>query len=335
MNSTSMIPTISSALAAAVGFLQDHQTPHGEWPTLYAQDPRLRDDAVFVSSPYCTTYVLYALDQVRDDPRVSAMCSKARGFLLDEMQPPGLWQFFGRRDPKDLPIDLDDTACASFALSKSHDAIAQGLNRHLILAHRDREGRFVTFLTEGAADVDALVNANVLLLLGDLPETAAATDFLCRVVLEGREGDASTYHVEILAFYYVLLRALAEGAASLEPCRGPVVERVLAAQEEDGAFGGALETAFALTTLVRAGYSGAAVDSAQRRLLAMQRTDGSWPASAFFIDFEGGFFGSPEVTTGLAIEALARAASVSGQRSFRSRRDLISGSPRSRPATRQ
>ncbi|HEX6203372.1 MAG TPA: hypothetical protein VF100_10235, partial [Thermoanaerobaculia bacterium] len=92
----------------------------------------------------------------------------------------------------------------------------------------------------------------------------------------------------------------------LAPCRDPVVERVLAEQRDDGSFGAPLETAFAVSTLLDLAWSGPALGRARRSLLATQEADGSWPASAFFLDFEGGFYGSREVSTALALEALVR-----------------------------
>jgi hypothetical protein len=299
----------TTAVSRGVGFLAGQQLPHGELRTYRSDDPTLVRDPVFESSPYGTTYVLCSLGFV-DDPRAAALAERALGFLAAEMEPPGLWRYYTSRNPKILPPDLDDTACASLALRDSHDEIRLGLNLRPILANRDEDGRFRTFLASPAANnVDAVVNANVVAYLGEREETRAACDYLCRVVVQGEEGRASLYGVDDLSFDYVLSRAYFLGVRSLEPCRAPMVRRILARQRDDGSFGDALATALACASLLNFEEAPADVlGRALAALLAQQSEDGSWPRSTFYIDFNGGFYGSEELTTAIALEALARAA---------------------------
>lgn len=296
------------AISQGVGFLASRQLPHGELRTCRSDDPTLARDPVFDSSPYGTTYVLHALRFV-DDPRAAGLAERALSFLAAEMEPPGLWRYYTARNPKVLPPDLDDTACASLALRDRHDEIRLGLNLRPILANRAEDGRFRTFLSSPAANnVDAVVNANVVAYLGERDETRAACDFLCRVVTQGEEGRASLYGVDDLSFDYVVSRAYFLGVRSLEPCRAPMVRRILARQREDGTFGDPLATALACTSLLNFGETGDSLGCALDALCAQQSEDGSWPRSTFYIDFNGGFYGSEELTTAIALEALARAA---------------------------
>lgn len=302
-------PEIESAVSRAVGFLADRQLPSGEIRTFRSTDRDLARDLVFESSPYGTTYVLYALGFV-DDPRAAAVAARGREFLADEMEPPGLWRYYSSWNAKTLPPDLDDTSCAAFALRHDHDAIGLGLHLRLLLANRDTEGRFRTFLTDGGNNVDAVVNANVLFYLGEREETRAACAWLCDLVNREEEGRASLYGVDDLSLYYVLSRAFAQGIQGLAPCRERIVRRVTARQAEDGSFGDPLATALAVASLLNflpaGGRRPRKLGPAVRSLLSEQREDGSWPRSTFYVDFAGGFYGSEELSTAFALEALGR-----------------------------
>lgn len=298
-------PSIPGSLARAVGFLASRQLPHGEIRVDRSDDAALRDP-VFESSPYGTTYVLYALS-FAEDPRIPEIAARAKRFLSSEMEPPGVWRYYSSLNRGTLPPDLDDTACAAVALRRDHDEIRLGLHLRLILANRDADGRFRTFLTDGGNNVDAVVNANVLFYLGDREETRAACRYLLGVVSGGHERDASRYGVDDLSFYYVLSRAYFAGANDLGACRGPVLERIAARRREDGSFGDELATALAIASLHNfAGGEPEELAAAVRFLLSRQRRDGSWPRATFYVDFDRGLYGSEELTTAFAVEAIAR-----------------------------
>src|SRR5215211_3995941 len=63
------------SLRRAVAFLQRSQLPHGEFAGLVATDPDLHD-GVLESSPFFTTFVLYALNHLKTLP-VGGMIDKA------------------------------------------------------------------------------------------------------------------------------------------------------------------------------------------------------------------------------------------------------------------
>lgn len=296
---------LSGAIGRGVGFLAGRQLPHGEMRVDRAADRRLLDPA-FESSPYGTTYVLHSLS-FADDPRIAEVTARGRRFLAEEMEPPGLWRYCSSRNPKTLPPDLDDTACAALVLRDSHDEIRLGLHLRVILANRDGDGLFRTFLADGGNNVDAVVNANVVCYLGEREETRAACRYLLDLVAHGRERTSSVYGVDDLSFYYVLSRAFDLGVRSLAPCRERVVSAVSGRRLPDGSFGDELATALAVATLRNLGAGDAdGLGAAASFLVSHQRSDGSWPRSAFYVDFAGGFYGSDELTTAFAVEALAR-----------------------------
>ncbi len=311
MTPTNLAPVdnIHAAVSRGVDFLQTQQLSSGEFKTLRYSDQALKSEPRLYSTPYGTTYVLYSLAFV-DDARVQTMTDQAIEFLLMQMETPGLWRYYGSDNQETLAPDLDDTACAAFALKDRHDYIRLGLNHRLFLLNRDPEGRFRTFFIDKDHDnICGLVNANVVLYLGEREETQATCDYLNALVSGGAKGELSLYGVHDLLFYYVVMRAYSAGATRLGASRQALIERVVACRGPDGSFGGnEINTAFAVCSLLGFGYEDTdLIGEALRYLLARQHDSGAWPAAAFYIDFGSGFYGSEEVTTALCIEALARA----------------------------
>ena len=69
-------------------------------------------------------------------------------------------------------------------------------------------------------------------------------------------------------------------------------------------WGNNLENAMATVSLINCGYKGVEVEKAIDNLLKAQRPDGGWPNSAFFAGVPELFYGSRELTTAIAVEAL-------------------------------
>jgi len=317
---TPVATPVEQALSRGLALLEERQRPYGEIASYRFRDAHLTGNPGFESSPYATTYVLHSLGFVAwrsggSDPslqlasRIAALSSRALSFLAEEMEPPGLWRYYSSRSAKTLAPDLDDTACVSHALRDVHDAIRLGLNLRLFLANRDDEGLFRTFLSDGRNNVDAVVNANVLLYLGEREETRAACRYLVRTVNEGGTEDASLYGLDELSLAYVLSRTYVCGVSALGACREVLISRILDRRQEDGSFGEPFETALAVNSLLNLGHrQRETLAPAVRSLLGRQRQeDGSWPRAAFYVDFFGGFYGSEELTTAFCLEALARA----------------------------
>jgi hypothetical protein len=298
------------ALDRAVSFLAARQLTYGEFPSYRFDTPSLQPPGKLDSSPFVTTFVLYALALV-DHPEAMPLLEKGVAFLLSECEEPGVWRYWTSRNGARIVPDLDDTSCASFVLQQLVPDLLPD-NRDVLLRYRTEQGVFQTWICDGDNDVDSVVNANVLLYLGERHETKAALEVLCRLVEEDREGPSYWYYLDALALYYAISRARYHGVAGLERCREAVLRKVLARQQADGSFGDELATALGLCTLLNfRAEDTAALTRGFVALLGAQQPEGGWPSRAFYSGPRPPgplkvWWGSEELTTALCLEALAK-----------------------------
>ncbi len=233
------------------------------------------------------------------------------------------------------PPDVEDTALVSLVLERAGISCAR--NRNVILGNRRHDGLLYTWIVPRkrfspslaywqvvlpqlfrrqqlveywrfsgarAEDVDCGINANVLLYLGDRPETRPIVEYLVALIHDGREASEDKWYRQPLAVYYFISRAYFHGVEALGGVRDPIVARV---QVGDGhPSRSALETALAVNTLLNFRCSPSLAESGVRELLETQEPDGSWPRKVLYGRRGGWSFGSEELTTGLCIEALTR-----------------------------
>ena len=307
--------TASEGLAPAVlrglRFLHDSQRPYGEFRT-YASPSVDLSVAFSDSSVFVTTFVLYSIAGI-DSPCATAMTNKAISFLTEEMRSPGLFQYYSSKNIRSIGFDLDDTACASVVLQRSHPVVDDGHNIEYFMENRDEAGRFYTWIGGAAVenDVDSIVNANVVLYLGDRDETRSACRYLIDTIEGGCESASYRYYLDDMTLYYAVSRAYAHGASSLSGAREAIVEKVLRRSKDDGSFGDELVSACAVCSLANFEYGGITrLKDAARYLEERQRADGSWRRVAMFCQ-PGMYYGSEELTTALCLEALTQVAAMS------------------------
>lgn len=297
------------AVARGVEFLRRVQLPSGELPVLASGKP---DPSVFP-----TAVMAHSLSFV---PAATDVRRHALDFLAAEMQAGGVWKHWPRSHPQHafLLADLDDTACASAVLTRAGRIIPD--NRALLLKNRNRRGLFRTwllryrhplamyaFFTRTSAkpfDADAVVNANVLFFLGEIPEVV---EQLLTVLRVDGERHCDKWYDNPFVVLYFFARAL--HGISTEAC--DLIERKIAAATPSNA----LEHALAACALH---YFGRKADVSE--LHRMQMPSGAWPAVPVY---HGGrarkrdgtygephpdtpYWGSEAWTTAFAIEALAR-----------------------------
>ena len=301
---------LSPSVRRGLRFLHENQLPYGEFRT-YASPSIDLDVAFFDSSVFVTTFVLYSIAGV-DSPCTTTMTNKATSFLTDEMRGPGLFRYYTSKNIRSIGFDLDDTACASVVLRRISPFVVRDRNVETFIENRDEAGRFYTWVGDSALenDVDSVVNANVVLYLGDRDETKSACRYLIDTIRSGCESDSHRYYLDDTTLYYAVSRAYAHGTSSLSGARDAIIERVLLLGKDDGSFGDELATACAVCSLANFGYDGLTrLKDALRYLEGRQRADGSWRRVAMFQQ-PGMYYGSEELTTALCLEALTHVAAM-------------------------
>ncbi|MDE0454549.1 MAG: hypothetical protein OXJ63_04475 [Gammaproteobacteria bacterium] len=321
-------PLAPGALATAgresirrgLAFLDSAVDENGAWhcirfSTADPNIPRHFERPAFVSA-FCAL----ALESC-GEKTARAICTRTRQYVADTMEYPGLWRYY-----RHLPRDLDSSALCSLVIG-DHPWILLGRNVSRMLANRDEQGRFLTWLLEdGEPDVvsrfrieaDPVVNANVIAYLGDHPETADAQAWLADLIREDRVEGSSKWYPDAVAIYYATTRAMIRARPAFDELRPVLAERILGLRDEEEGFGNVLQTAQAVSALYNIGcLQNANVKRLAERLIGSQHEDGSWPELLAFGDqtLRWGTVGqighaSESVTTAFCIEALERIVEI-------------------------
>ncbi len=302
------------SIVRALAFLESRIAGNGAWHCIRfnTADPAIPRH--FERPPFVSAFCALALEHCAE-AKARALCRAARSYLAETIEYPGLWRYY-----RHLPPDLDSTALCSL-VAGGHPWVVLGRNLPPILANRDGDGRFTTWiLAEDEPEVvprfrieaDPVVNANVIAHLGDRPETRPAQHWLEALVREDRAEGLSKWYPDKIAFYYALTRAVRRVQPALDRLRPVLAERILDLGDERGGFGNLLQTAQAISALYRVG----GLESLDARcqvdtFTRSQRDDGSWPELLAFGDSSLKWgtagqigHGSESVTTAFCIEAL-------------------------------
>jgi hypothetical protein len=308
------ISAIRRALEAGVAFLESAQLPSGEIPIEISLTPEMSGDCVRepVVFPAAVAARAFAIA-----PSAARVRSRAFDFLLREMNPQGLWRHPSSDKPQhyDTPFDVDDTSIASAALAAAGREVPD--SRRLLLANRERSGLFRTWIvrwwphpiltyrfflyTAEVRDVDAVVNANVVIFLGICEETRPAIEHMLEVLRAHREMKSTIWYGSRFTVWYFFSLALREIA--------PEAGEMIVPRIEATAPVNALERALAASTLLiwnRTPDVGPLLDA--------QLPSGAWPRAGFYHmgqrrmepQPKPPWWGSEALTTVFAIEALSR-----------------------------
>ena len=304
------------SIRRGLAFLDSVVDENGAWhcirfSTADPDIPRHFERPAFVSA-----FCVLALESC-GEARARAICSRTRQYLVDTIEYPGLWRYY-----RHLPRDLDSSSLCSLVIA-NHPWIVLGRNVPRMLANRDEQGRFLTWLLdEGEPDVvsrfrieaDPVVNANVIACLGDHPETREAQAWLTDLIAEGRVEGSSKWYPDAVATYYATARAMVRARPALEGLRPVLADAILGLRDGEEGFGNILSTAQAVSALDDIGcLEKANVKRLAERLIGSQHEDGSWPELLAFGDqtLRWGTVGqighgSESMTTAFCIEALER-----------------------------
>ncbi len=309
---------IRRALDRGVAYLESAQLPSGEIPIETSPTPDMSGDCVRDPVVFPAALAARALSITSSAARVR---SRALDFLVREMEPDGLWRYPSSEHPghDHIPLDVDDTSIASAALVAAGRRFPN--NRALLLANRERGGLFRTWVvrwwphprktyrffrhtTADVRDVDAVINANVVIYLGTCEETRPAVAHMLAVLRANGEMMSTKWYESRFTVWYFFSHALRE----IAPEAGEmIVPRVQAATPRN-----ALDLALAASTLL---LWNRAPDV--QPLINAQLPSGAWPRAGFYHaglkrisanEFQPTppWWGSEALTTVLAVEALSR-----------------------------
>ncbi|MFN5237086.1 MAG: hypothetical protein ACK5FV_07970 [Bacteroidota bacterium] len=335
----SIIKSLSSALA----FLKQRQLSSGEFICMVADDETLTLNLREDSSPFITQHILYSL-QTANLPICDHIIRKSREFLASEAWPGGVWRYWSKRHPGSLfiPPTTDDTSCNAFLMSNRGENT--DLIRKIILGNRNADkiyynwilprvyhlrypqtwpalmhivrspSKLRLFFRSGynkphPAHVDVVVNANVVLFLGENSATAPAVKWIKQVVESGTEATSDRCYQSKYVLYYALLRCDRAGIRAFDSLKGLIANRLTEDLKNPDKLS-IMEKAISLLILTEWAFDVPEIGKTVRYLLNSQRLDGSWPISVFCY---GGynkktcrFWGSEELVTAFCLEALAR-----------------------------
>jgi hypothetical protein len=275
-------------------------------------------------------------------PGAGDITAKAIRFLVAEMERSSIWRRWAskRSTHPHSPVDVDDTACASMAVSLG--GIDTGANRNVLLAGRNESGVFMTQVAvrpplpsspagwlaasrefaswlhrrrnpnqAGAEtdEVDCVVNAHVVTYLGPEATTRAASAYLAELVARGREAGCDQRYPDVARLYYALSTAIRHGDRILALVADLIVARVERRLADDGDECGDLTTALLALTLDNLANRGEAYDKAVARVVAEQTAEGSWGRDVVCVDGPAPSAAcvSEALTTATCLEVLAAA----------------------------
>ena len=301
-------------------FLESTIGENGAWPCIRfnTADPDIPRH--FERPPFVSALCALALESC-EEARAKAMCSATRRYLADTIEYPGLWRYY-----RHLPPDLDSTALCSLVIG-SHPWILLGRNVPHMLANRDEEGRFMTWVqakdepsvaSPFRIEADPVVNANVIACLGDRPETRDAQGWLETLIAEGSLDGLSKWYPDTVTVYHATTRAMIRARPALGRLRPILADRILGFRDGKGEFGNLLQAAQAVSALHDIGRL-ERIDPKRfmETFVDSQREDGSWPELLAFGDqsLKWGAIGqighgSEALTSAFCIDALVRLVEV-------------------------
>ena len=310
------------SIRRGLAFLESTIDDNGAWRCIRYNVANPDVPRHFERPPFVSALCVLALERC-GEARARALCTATRAYLADTIEHPGFWRYY-----RHLPQDLDSTALCSLVIG-THPWILLGRNVPGILANRDKEGRFRTWMLARDEpnvvatfrfEADPVVNANVIAYLGDDPETRRAQRWLEALIVEdGLEG-SSKWYPDTVAIYYAITRAMVRVGPALDRLRPLVADRILGLRDRQGEFGNVLQTAQAVSALHNAGrLDGIDARRQAEKLMGSQRGDGSWPELLAFGDqsLKWGAVGqighgSEALTSAFCIEALERLVEILG-----------------------
>jgi hypothetical protein len=297
---------ITTDIDRGLAFLEADQRPSGEYLVLRGRLQNLADGEE-LRSIFGTAFVARTLMRYERNERAQRALERARDFLRAERDTNGLWRYFGKGshiypDADDtayallvLPSQADDIIVID-AILKNRDRSGAVLTWFHDRPRRFRRARNV---------VDAVVNANVYTLLCDRARSVDdLRTYLEGVLFEGSFSAGTPYYPSPLFFLYAMAGVTDDLSREAAGCIEAEIVRRLSVISDGPVIDAALACA-ALVACGHGDEKG--LTPLLERIRAAQQEDGGWePAGAFGGTFQGGraWYGSRALTTALCLQAI-------------------------------
>ncbi len=307
-----IVPGVERATSRGLTFIRGAQAPDGGFASY--SSPTLQP---FVSKlTYQTTFtpalILSAISKLTDVDALTVRQSLAK-WLISQKSPAWSFNYWAisapERHSQPYPNDLDDTFCALIALHQHQpslidEACLGRVVKLLVATESQVGGPYRTWLVPKDApavwqDVDLAVNSNIACFLSLVAEPLPNLIALIEQAITKLAFRSPYYPSPFAIIYYI--------ARWYRGKHGSKLVRFLLDNQKNGSWGNALQTALAVSSLVRLGQAKQCKTTVEQ-LVDQQSADGSWPASAFCLDpaIKGRAYysGASALTTALVLEAL-------------------------------
>lgn len=296
----------AAAVSRGLTFLMRAQRQDGGFPSQMCGERSMtgcRQERSLFPTALIVEALLETASHAPNEHGLKPAIERGLDYLADRREPHHpIWRYWAREDPMHEAVgpDLDDTAVISSILRRAGRPVPE--NRELLPSEVVGSGAFRTWF--GIDDSpDCIVNLNVLEYLARLGDgSERACSWIREVVQQGTWGSCSPFYEDPWSFPFAFARAWGHGLACLAPAADALKTQLLGSQPPAEALGEAL----ALAAWSGLGECGEPVPELRAALLSRQRADGSWPEGPFFRGPGPSYFGSPELTTAIAVQALDR-----------------------------
>lgn len=303
------------SIVRGLQFLQSTVDENGAWHCIRFNvgDPSVPRH--FERPPFISAFCVLALQRSKE-PLAQALRAQSKKYIVKTMEYPGFWRYY-----RHLPLDLDSSSLCSMVID-SHPWIGLGRNLPRMLANRDNNGLFLTWVLSKEEpsvvapfriEADPVVNANIIAYVGDVPATKQAQQWLMEMIEKGTNLEvASKWYPDPASIYYAIARTSLRVQLGSEEFPSLLAERILNLRDETGEFKNVLQAAQAVVALHNIGQLNQLhVKQQIANFVDSQQEDGSWPELLAFGDQSLRFgvvgqigHGSESVTSAFCVEAL-------------------------------
>ncbi len=274
--------SVGDLVAKAVSFLRSEMEFGGVWRYWSSRQHKHRRLPPDLDDTAC---ISFALKSAGHPPPDNGWAFRANRDAAGRFK---TWVFVTRHNRLDL----------RFALARAVGFCQARLRTRSVPAPGSEDPRFRVMHID-RDDVDPVVNANVLLYLGERPDTLPAAALVSETVLDAPAG-WSLYYEDPLALYYAAARAFRHSSPRLSRLREHVAARITERAANPERLD-PLQAALAASALLTFAPASALAGELVRFIRESQRPDGGWNAYPFY-----NVWGSEELTTGLCLEVVAR-----------------------------